>query len=463
MDKKVETRILNLYSSPLKPSVTKVTEIYNREAVDKGWPTLTYERIRQVLTTPANSQIVFLARHGKEAFRNKYERTVKRSRPSFADALWSLDGTTIQLYYQKDGKVLSGLYWYAVIDVRSNAIIGYAIGASETSVLVQTSLRDAVNFKGMMPHQLQYDNSSANKSKEATQLFNKLARVAFPTAPYSGKTKPIEAILGRFEQQVLRYYKNFKGGNITSKSINTAANPDLLKKLKDNNELPTLDYIIKQLKTAIHVHNNTVVKKYGKTPIEMYAVAHEKRRELPYLTMVDIFWVERSRKVRYTKDGLQMEVDKEVYTYEVEARQGVEDMEFRKQYLGSSFEVRYDPGDLEYINLYVDGSWIATARQKYEYAMAKADAVKGEGKLLKESWNERDEYIEGIYADIEANAQEDEGEIMSFQLAHKDALNRMEGEAQDELIFSTGRTTKRQKVRLYDIEEADGSLVDDNY
>ncbi len=464
-----ELRLMNLYASPLKPTYEDVARIYNQEAPQRGWPTLTTERVRQVLVRC--KQVTFLSRHGKEAFRKEFERSFKRRKPSFADALWSLDGFTIQLVYQNEqGQPCSGLYGYAVLDVYSDCILGYKlmVGSGEPSTLVQAAMRDATRKTGMRPYQLQYDNSSGNKSKEAQELFKRLAHLHFPTSPYNGKAKPIENLIARLEGANMRHLPNFKGGNITSPSIEKKANPDLLRSLYKEGKLPDREGAKRQVEMLIQVHNNTKGKD-GRTPAERYADQHEKRVALDYLTMVTAFWVERKKTARYSKDGLTIEVGKVKHTYEVQSKPGIEDLEFRLRRLNDSFTVMYDPEDLGEICLYKDGAWMATAARKHEFAMARVDIVEGEDSILKENLRRRKDYIERSRNEMEAinEAVEQLGfEEYSYMYQHKEACNRMEGEMLDEILAATGRpiertpNNRRQRAVLIPVDGADGSIVE---
>jgi hypothetical protein len=463
-------RIVQLYASPMKPSAAKVAEVFNQEAPSKGWEQVSYERVRQIINLPAHKQVIHLARHGKDAAKNAHERTMKRRRPSFADALWFSDGSALQLYYlDKDGKPRSDLYAYVVADAYSDMIIGWAVGYTETGTLVQRAFRDAVRKTMNMPHQIGYDNSGANKGKEAQQLFQHLAKLHFPSAPYNGKAKTIEAIWGRIEQDNLRHFENFKGGNITARSLNTRANPDHLQRLFRSGQLPAFEAVLAQFELAIEVHNNTVSKSLGETPRQRYAHPHELRAKMDYLLFVEALWVERSNKARYTKDGITIEVDKQRYTYEVESERGVEDIKFRMAYLGESFTVRYDPEDLDTIALYKSGVFIASANRKYEMPMARIDIEEGEGQIISKSLKQREEYWERLAR--EAQELHEGMEVLGFEplshrLLHKDAYNRMEGEALDELIAAAAvvPVTPQQKkqeprYRLYDDSDADGRVL----
>lgn len=474
IDDAQRTRILDLYASPLKPSYRTVAQLYNREAEEKGLPTVSHERVRQILAEPQNLQTASFIRHGAGTAKNQFERTIRRRRPSFPDALWVLDGTTVQLIYQdENGHPKSDLYVEIVTDANSRLVLGKAIGESETSTLVQAALRDASRSTGMLPYQLQYDNSGANKSMEAQQLMQKMARLAFPTAPYNGKSKIVEALYGRIEQHFLRFYDNFKGGNITSPSLNSKANPDHIRGLVKAGALPTKDQAIAQLRLAIETYNHTAWGEENLTPVERYKTQHEKRRKIDYLLMVELFWVRRRYMAAYTKDGLTIEVSGKRHTYEVERKKGVEDMEFRLQHLGDRFNICYDPENLETICLY-DKDWrfIATANQKYEVAMAKADSQESDGSIIIESLQDRQAYMDRL-RQLAKEAREDMAEqgypLLDYQYVHKDALNRMEKEELDKLLEETamGDVIQYEPVNIRRIkslyendEEADGSLID---
>lgn len=467
--------IISCYASPLKPTVRKVAELYNSAAKDKGWAIISEERVRQIIREPHHQQMVASHRHGLAAARNQFERTIKRRRPSFPDALWSLDGMTIQLRYQEFGKVRSDLYSIIIHDVHSDKIIGSAEGTTETSTLVQAALRAASRNTMMLPLQLQYDNSSANTSAEVKDLMTRLSDVAFPTAPYNGKAKPIESLIGRLEGLNLRYYDNFKGGNITSHSLQIKANPDHLNSI----DLPTRDQAIAQFRLAIQVHNNTPSKHDGLTPEQKYAVKHDQRRPIDdILFFVHTFWVERRNTARYTKDGLTIEVNKVRYTYEVESAKGIEDMEFRRQWLGTDFTIKYDPDDLDMIALYRDGVHITLASRKYEAPMAMIDRFDGEGQIIKEQLQERKRYLREQEEDLAEIQESVRNEGLPVELDHrqlnKDAYNRLEGEMLDDLIEkSTVKPAIQNKIKrdrsapapvsLFNGDDEDGSVLIDSF
>ena len=460
------TYIINSYAQPIKPSIRDVHRLYNAMAQQKGWATLSEERVRQIIQDPTHKQVIALARHGHNYTANQYERTIKRKKPSFADALWTLDGFTIQLRYKHDGKICSDLYCIAVMDVYSRCVIGYAIGTAETSILVQQAIRQTVRQTMKCPYQMQYDNSSANKSGEATELMQRISRWAFPTAPYNGKSKAIEALIGQIEGHHMRHMTNFKGGNITSHSMDIKANPEFL----NSQDLPSMDTVIDQVKLIIDIYNHTQGQD-AVTPTDRYNMIDSRRREMDYLSMVQAFYVTRRDRARYTKDGLTIEVHKQRYTYEVADASGQEDMAFRLQYLGESFTVKYDPDDTTMISLWIDGRYIADATIKREAPMAIVDMQPGDRTYINGALEQRRAYMHKLraMADTNRDTLEQAGiaSELSHYILHKDAYNRIEQKLIDQdidmkalEIAGVPARTKNRKTTLYGDEEGSMRIID---
>jgi hypothetical protein len=440
--------IVHCYASPLKPTFRKVAHLYNQEAKTRtGWAPVTEERVRQILQSEEVNQMITVGRHGVMAARTLHERTIKRRRATRPDQLWTLDGFTIQLRYKNENnEIKSDLYAIVVMDVYSLRMLGWNIGSRETTTLVQGALRAACRTTMMRPDQLQFDNSSANKAGESTHLFRQLTHMAFPTAPYNGKSKPIEAAWGHVEKLVLHSFPNFKGGNITSHSLDIKANPDLLK----NIEYPTMEEAINQYRLAIHVWNERVGET-GRTPNERYKDSMDDRTPLEWLQWIQALWVPRTNTVRYTKDGVTIQVNHERYTYEVESELGIEDLEWRRKWLGTEFNVMYDPQDMKKIALFHDNVFVAFANTKYEYPLTVSDMREGEGVMIRKALNERKrmisdskEKLNRIREDVEAIGLPGE---LDFDILHKDELNRVEQQLIDQELDWNAVDTRRLPKR----------------
>jgi hypothetical protein len=422
-------RIMMLYSSPLKPDAVRVAELYNDEVALHGGEPLTVERVRQIIA--AEKHRWFALRHGNQEADKALAPHLKRKRASRPDALWYLDGTALQYLYEDDqGKVRSDLYVQYVTDAATDAVIGLAIGRTETSELVMSSLRKAVMQAGTLPEQVNYDNGSANLSGMVQGALDKLTRTHFPTAPYNAKAKRVESVGGRVEKEVMRLFGNYKGGNITAKSPNTRANAEHIKTLVKDGGLPNLRGVLEQVELTIQLWNADKgrLDTYLNQALDERKVAHEE-------LVISALWVERPDTCTYMAHGLRVQIEKVRYDYAVHKELGVEDMEWRKYYLGDSFKLMYNPDDAEHRKMAlidpVTGALVAIAERKYEYAEALLDRPDGEGEMLYKAIDDRRSNLKNERKEQEqTNAKLkllDFG-VFDHRLVHKDALNRMESE-----------------------------------
>lgn len=419
-------RMIDLYASPHKPDVLTVARIYNAEATAYGWPQYTPERVRQLLQEPQNKKKWIADRHGRNAARELTERIVRRQRPTTPDDMWSLDGTTLQLYATDGGQLVKSWYLVLVVDAATDCIVGWACGATEDTQLVLRALRIAVQRSGHAPRYIQYDGGKANLSAEVAALQAGMGAIGIQAQPYNGKSKYVERVIGRLEGAYLRYLPTWVGGNITARSRDTRANPDHLAAMRKAANVSAND-LLTAVDAAINAYNHTAAPSKAAAPAALYATDHPQRRALGYLEQVALLWLRRPGLYAYSTEGLRMEVAKTRYFYEVESAPGIEDLAFRTEYLGDKFIVRYNPDDLSAINLYTpDDAWVATAVRKHEYAATPGEWNEGEGAALLASLRQRKQYLdEGQQArrDIRTAMELIAAPELSFELVHKAALN----------------------------------------
>lgn len=391
-DTQSHAKLIELASAPLKYSWEDVSLMYNNWAIANDKQELTTSTVKQYLNTPKIKKVWFYARHGKLAADNEIQPLINREKPSFPDALWSLDGTTMQLYYRDDNnKIKSDMYAYFVTDANTGAVIGHSIAFTETAGMVDAALRDAVTRHGYKPYQLQYDNGSANIAVAVRNLMNNMARVHFPCEPYKGRSKYVEGIIGHFQQRVLRYYENFKGGNITAKSLNSKANPELLAKFKKNPELlPTQQELLNYFSSAIRSWNNRGVKRdnygrfIGQSKLERYTTTeHRNRKRINYFDRISMFMVEQRQEYRYGVNGIEIEIDGCRHHFIVPDPDTVGDFIFSNENLGRKFTVKLDRENPDLVALYNNGVFIDFAYNKEKYAACVADMKEQPGSNAK--------------------------------------------------------------------------------
>lgn len=436
-------RIIDLYAHPSKLKHSEVSDIYNREAAERGWPRYTQERIRQILE--ANEDAWIYSRQGVQAARSIKERHLKRRRPEYADQLWTVDGTTLQLGMNREGEFRKAWTIVVIADSYSDCMLGWAAGSTETQELVLRALRMAIRRRGNGPTFVQFDNGSAQTSRQVLELYERMNAHGIAAQPYNGKSKYIERILGRLEQGFLRHFGNFYGGNITARSLDSRANPDYVAQQLKNDALPVdATALLEQLQLAIEVYNNTEIKKRKASPAQLYNTPDDRRRVIPYLDMVSLFWVKRPEAARYNPGGIMIQVDKVRHEYEVQTQPGLVDENFLKEHSGDSFVVRYDPDNLSTIALYDKADrYIASAQRKYEFA---AVPTEGEGELLRRALEQRKAQVsEGIQASKEIREEMATAglEEVSFQLVHKDTLYAIENDLAARLLAANAVDTDR--------------------
>ncbi|MBS2100422.1 integrase catalytic domain-containing protein [Carboxylicivirga linearis] len=387
-DTQVHAKLIQLASEPVKYSWEDVSMMYNDWALANDKEQITTSTVKQYLNTPKVKKVWYYARHGKLAADNDIQPLINRDTPSFPDALWSLDGTTMQLYYRdENGKIKSDLYVYFVTDANSTAIVGYSVAFAETAGMVEDAIRDAVIKHEYKPYQMQYDNSSANVAVAVRNLMSNMSRVHFPCEPYKGRSKYVESIIGHFQQQVLRKQPNFKGGNINVKSLNSKANPELLAQFKKNPEaLPDRYGVIELFSQMVNEYNQRGEKrdKYGRfvgaSKIERYtSIQHEKRSKLNYFDRISLFMVEQRLEYKYGVNGIEIEVNSNKHHFIVPDSDNVGDFMFANENLGNKFKIRIDKNNPDMIALYNDkGVFVDFAYNKERYAACVADMKEGQ-------------------------------------------------------------------------------------
>ena len=412
MNGRTHAILMQLAGDPVKYSFEDIGLIYNEQAPGLGLPKMTVSAIKQHLNMPKHKKVWYYMRHGKLVGDADMQPMIDRKPVSKPDMLWSLDGTTMQLYYKKavkdskgreKWKVMSDLYAYFVTDACTGAIIGYSVAFSESSGMVIEALQNTVDKWGHKPYQMNYDNSSANISATVNGLINNMSHVNFPCTPYSGRSKSVELVIGHFQQRELRKLKNFKGGNVTVKSPNSVANPELLKELaKDlafTDKLPTEEQVLVEFDQAVEAWNGRGEARdaygafIGKSKIERYAEEREGRVKMNYFEKLNLFMVELKNQqhpfgeYEYRQKGIEVAIRGEKMKFIVpDNASSAMDFEFSREHLGHTFKV--------FVNLRADrpewvelrdrnGKKVADAYEKEKLAACVADMKNKPGEMGK--------------------------------------------------------------------------------
>ena len=338
---------------------TQLFEEANRRAETNGWkPLKSLSGMKRWLNSAAIMPLWYDAVYGEQAARQKFGRKHRTALPTKRDALWYGDGTKLNLYYRnEDGKVRTTQV-YVVIDAMSEVMLGWHISDSEDYEAQYHAYRMAIQTAGHKPYEIVHDNQGGHKRLDADGLFRKLCHVHRTTQPYNGESKTIEAVFGRFQQQVLHKDWRFTGQNITAKKESSRPNLEFIEENRDS--LYTLAELKDAYTLATKEWNEMRHPAYGTSRIEAYeGSVNEETQEVTAHDMVDMFWVTAKRMSTFTDQGVVVTIKGKKRQYEVMGAQGVPDHEWRRRHTYERFVVKYDPYDFGSIRLYkkeADGS-----------------------------------------------------------------------------------------------------------
>lgn len=330
---------------------------FNRIADEKGWKQLrSIQSLRQFLNRPDIEPLWYDAVHGELKAHQRYSRKNKTELPSMRDSLWYGDGTKINLYYKdydKDGKlVVRTTQVYEVIDAYSEVFLGYHISDSEDYEAQYNAYRMAIQVSGHKPYELVHDNQGGHKKLQNSNFFDKIVgHVHRTTAPYSGQSKTIESVFGRFQAEVLHKDWRFTGQNITAKKDTSRPNLERIEANKD--KLYTLVELKAAYAAARKEWNESRHFATGLSRMEMYKNSvNPDTPAVGVLDMIEMFWVMTDKPSTYTDNGLKITIKKREFTYEVYETPGVPDHEFLRNNGGQKFYTMYDPYDHTSVRLY---------------------------------------------------------------------------------------------------------------
>lgn len=333
---------------------TLIFEEYNRVAPERGWKLLKSTRsLREWFNSPRIEPLWYDAVYGEMKAHQRYGRKHKTELPYRRDSLWYGDGTKLNLYYRDEQGNVRTTSVYEVIDAYSEVFLGFHISDNEDYEAQYHAYRMALQVSGHKPYELVHDNQGGHKKLERVSdgLLGKISHIHRPTAPYSGQSKTIESVFGRFQSQVLHKDWRFTGGNITDKKDSSRPNIEFIEANKD--KLYTLaelkeKYVQARQEWCEMKHPGTGIPR-----IEMYNTSvNEDTEVVTARDMVDIFWVMTDRPSTFTSSGIEVTIGGKKRTYEVYSSPGTPDHDWRRKNTYKQFYVKYDPYDFGSVRLY---------------------------------------------------------------------------------------------------------------
>ncbi|MFA6727376.1 MAG: hypothetical protein WCS17_04045 [Prevotella sp.] len=330
---------------------SQLYEEYNRQAVVRNLKIIkSPTTLRNFLFDPAIMPMWYGCVHGMQAWKAKYATIQKTSLPQMRDALWYGDGTKLNLYYKNEAGKMCTTSVYEIVDAYSETLIGFDVAANESFDSQYRAYRMAIDTAGHKPFEIVTDNQGGHSKLAAQGFFDKICLLHKPTMPYNGQSKTIEAVFGRFQQQVLHKIWHFTGQNITAKKLNSKPNMEFIE--ENAYALPTLDEVIEIYRQCRGEWNGMAHPATGMARIEMYRMSENP--ETPIVTELDkvqMFWLTSKNTNTYTNQGITIEIAKKKYHYDVYGRDGLRDDSWAIRNTGRKFRIMYDPMDMTHVEL----------------------------------------------------------------------------------------------------------------
>lgn len=444
-----------LYRKHNKLPVSVIYTLFLNQARKANWPEVSDVTVYNYINAPEVQMDLTAERRGMEEWRNKYDPIVNRKKPSFPNAMWVMDGTPVEIYYQEtlvtpEGKKTNynkRLYGYLVVDAHSWKIVGFAMGETESGEMVAMALKNACCDNNVLPHQLLFDNSSANKSQ--TALIEAVSRFHIPAKVGNARTKVIEAIQAHFNRHILKLHDFHSGGNITAKKQDTHANREWLQVHKK--ETPTKMKAIQDFQTAIQLWNGHLIESWDAIPNQLYEKQSPRNLPLSDTMRLSLFGTWRDPH-QYTNEGLRLQINGQRIIY------WVDDQDFYYKSVGKTFNVKYDPQNLSAVAIYEGNTLVNVAYTKDLPPMALIDFEEGDraklNKILVFKKDTKDKMAARARLDAEGYLKAP----ISIDGVFKDYLNSAEGDIKQAQIQEACVSSEDELFNLYDADLAIGTV-----
>lgn len=343
----------------------QILEEYNRQAAQCGLPLIkSITTVKSYLYDPAVMPMWYSAVYGMQKWKEKFTSKLKTRLPQMRDALWYSDGTKLNLYFRDERGKMCTTSVYEVMDAYSEVFLGYDVAPHETFDSQYRAYRMAIEVAGVRPYEVVTDNQGGHSKLAAQGFFQKICRLHKPTMPYNGQSKTIESAFGRFQQQILHKLWFFTGQNVTATKPGSKPNIEFIE--QNAYALPTLQEVKEIYRRCREEWNNAAHPATGMARMEMYRMSENPATAaVTEADKVQMFWLKNPKPVTYTSYGLQMELNKQKYHYDVYGEDGLRNEAWALRNTGRAFHVLYDPMDMTHVEL-----WEPTASGLKYSAMA---------------------------------------------------------------------------------------------
>lgn len=379
-DREKEAVLVELLKHHNNLDFETIAEYYNAEARLHGWKEITAGAVQ---TWYVKKELyVKSGRLGQTRFRNTLTMQVKRSRPTAAYHMWTLDGWTVEWLYQDVRTDSQGhnvttycnrLTLEVVLDPCCDYPVGYAIGTHETPDLIREALHDAMKHTrelfGVMlrPNQLQCDNY---KISTMMPTYASIAMAVTPARRKNAKSKVVEPYFNYLNKTYCKRFNNWSGYGITS---NPDRQPSADWLNQHRHEIPTKDVLVGRIMEMINIE-----RLMKRAQFEQFRnnLAPDRQFIMDKERYLLTFGLETGFTNRLEGCGIRPTLLGVKRTYDCF------DIRFRES-PRENWRLKYDPDDLsQVLAVSEDGTRRFILEEKYVQPMALADRKPGDWEHL---------------------------------------------------------------------------------
>jgi transposase InsO family protein len=338
-----------------------------------------------------------------------------------------------ELYNEESGQIE---HWWvtAWIDLRTGLMLGWHHAKTPSSQTIALAFRNAylgsqlkVAVQGEagieyrdphisnMPKEITIDRGKDYLSRDTKRLFGKIdfddaARRSLDrithlnyALPYHAQTKGMIEVWFKTYQAILKYLPGFRGSNYGKK-------PDSNREDLKSNNILTVATFQKMFALAVHAYNNRVKRRLGKqTPLQCYLANQAAQRSYDPRVLDFLMFKSKPRKIERQQISI---FSTEYYSEAL--------LPFNSKFA----DVYYDPMDLGFVSLYVDGEWAAVASNKEMMGQSERGWLKIIGARkhqMSEMGQQLKTWKRGV-SDVDARYQLLEARLMNVEPVSAEAL-----------------------------------------
>lgn len=270
-------KIKELFKDKAQWSYRVIQEKLNIWAILNGYSEVSVSTIKKVLADKYIQNQCKPSRNGKEWSKLHIDSFRLREEPESNGELWQMDGSRFQFAYLTEEGRVEFIILFAVMDVHSRKIVGYATDKTENHLVVMAALRMAAETTGYIPSEILRDKGSCFKHVKYKKLEEHIAalgtniRSHLPNSP--NDKGHIESYFSVFQTIVCKGKFGYVGEGIKSKRESGRPSREVILQALKKDNLRSRKELVELLVELIDEYNSMSANPSKKSPSIRFEIA----------------------------------------------------------------------------------------------------------------------------------------------------------------------------------------------